>query len=125
MSNSILIVEDDIEWQKQLQELLEEENLTSIYVKSTIAEAIELLDTVQIKLAIVDINLTDVPENRDGEILIQRYLRDIPYIIVSGTIPADASRLTNKAVAFFEKQRLFEQIDKFLETVTSSLSERK
>lgn len=120
MNNNILIVEDDIRWQAQIQELLEEEDLTSVHVTSNLAEAIETLSKVEIELAIIDINLTDVPENRDGEKLAQ-YLRDIPYIVVSGTIPADAARLTNSARAFFGKQDLYDRIDEFLSIVTKTL----
>lgn len=111
----ILIVEDNPRWQDQIVEFLDEEEYTSIRA-STLEEAIDALNKFSISLAIVDINLTDVVGNRDGEKL-TKDLENVPYIILSGTIPADSTILTDKAYAFFTKQEFNDRIDEFLDKV--------
>jgi DNA-binding NtrC family response regulator len=118
MGHRVLVVEDNPRWQDHIVELLSEVSCDPIRA-STFEDAIEKLDSVDnppIDLVIIDINLTDVIGNKDGEITKPA----LPTIVVSGTIPASSRSLTDQLVAFFEKSTL--DVDDFLDAVVRALS---
>ena len=115
----ILVIEDHAGWQHIITEVLQEENYNALCA-STLDEAKETLNKFPIDLAILDINLTDVPGNRDGEEFIN-CLKGIPYIIVSGTLPSEEYTFMRRAFAFFSKHEFESRRDKFKEAVTGAL----
>ncbi|RMF37772.1 MAG: response regulator [Chloroflexi bacterium] len=105
----VLIVEDNEEWREQiLREPLEEEGHLITTARSY-QEAIAALEAHPFDLAVVDINLTDVRGNRDGEKVLQYIAqsgRTIPTIVVSGSrqvTPDSVQRF--RPFAFLDKSR--------------------
>jgi DNA-binding NtrC family response regulator len=84
----VLIVEDQQLWRdKFFGESLRELGFT-VSPASTKEEALELLSKYEFNLAIIDLNLTDVPGNADGLVIvdhIESVAANTPIIIVSGT----------------------------------------
>ncbi|HHH41412.1 MAG TPA: response regulator [Chloroflexi bacterium] len=105
----ILIVEDNEEWREQiLREPLEEEGHLITTARSY-QEAIAALEAQPFDLAVVDINLTGIQGNRDGERVLQyiaRSGRAIPTIVVSGSRQVtQASVQRFHPFAFLDKSR--------------------
>ncbi|RMF28339.1 MAG: response regulator [Chloroflexi bacterium] len=105
----VLIVEDNEEWREHiLKEPLEEEG-HRITTARSYQEAIAALETHSFDLVVVDINLTNVRGNRDGEKVLEhiaRSGRSIPTIVVSGSrqvSPANVERF--RPLAFLDKDR--------------------
>jgi DNA-binding NtrC family response regulator len=100
MENYILIVEDNIRWQRLLRRILAGSDYHPL-VASNVEDANHLLDQYLVKLVILDINLTDTPENQDG-VDFMEHLHEvkpgIPIIIVSGTLPRSYFDLRDKWV---------------------------
>ena len=83
-----LIVEDQQLWRESFfGEALRELGFT-VFPAATKEEALELLDTHSFDIAIVDINLTEVPGNSDG-LIVTDYIEykglRLPIIVVSGS----------------------------------------
>lgn len=84
----VLVVEDQDLWREQFfGESLQELGF-AVYPAATKAEALKLLENHEFDLAVIDINLTEVPGNIDGLILadhIESIGSTIPIIAVSGS----------------------------------------
>jgi len=104
---SVLVVEDEEDWrEKTFRELLEDEG----YLVETAAsheEAIAKLHKQRFDLAIVDINLTDVPHNVDGTFVLDAIAElglKTKIMIVSGTARSDKVVEKYQPSGFFRKQ---------------------
>ncbi len=85
---TILVVEDDISWQKAFKRFLGDEPFT-ISVTSNYQNTLNLIETQSFDLAILDIHLSESDDNNTDGLRIARKLRlkdeRIKIIIVSGT----------------------------------------
>jgi DNA-binding NtrC family response regulator len=82
-----LIVEDQADWRQVFSESVQEVGLTPFAVANK-DEALDLLNRQNFKLAIIDINLTDVFGNHDGLLVIETIKTKgdtLPIIVVSGS----------------------------------------
>lgn len=84
----VLIVEDQAIWREEFfGEALQELGFI-VFPAATKEEALELLDKYQFDLAIIDLNLTEVPGNTDG-LVVADYIENtgtkFPIIVVSGS----------------------------------------
>jgi len=84
----VLVVEDQEIWREQsLGEPLQELGVT-VFFASNKEEALALLDLHRFDLAIIDLNLTEVPGNRDG-VYVADYIESkgtkMPIIVISGS----------------------------------------
>lgn len=88
ITGRVLIVEDQELWREEFfGEILEELGFTT-FAAATKEEALDLLNTHDFDLAIIDINLTSVTGNTDGLIVAERLETkgtNTPIIVVSGT----------------------------------------
>lgn len=108
----VLIVEDDLAWQKRLQRHLERQGLT-VDIAADLASSRHLLATRTYALVTVDINLVGSdPHNQDGlEVLALLNQRGITAIVIrsSGEDSQQASRQAleekYKPFAYFLKYR--------------------
>lgn len=103
---TVLIVEDEVDWREQIfRESLEDEGLI-VFAAATYDESIELVDQHAFDLAVVDINLTNVPGNVQGA-QVMRYIRDrqdTRIIVVSGSRERNQKQIEDiDYVAFIEK----------------------
>ena len=103
---TVLIVEDEVDWREQIfRESLEDEGLI-VFTAATYDESIELIDQHAFDLAVVDINLTNVPGNVQGA-QVMRYIRDrqdTRIIVVSGSRERNQKQIEDiDYVAFIEK----------------------
>ena len=103
---TVLIVEDEVDWREQIfRESLENEGLI-VFTAATYDESIELVDQHAFDLAVVDINLTNVPGNVQGA-QVMRYIRDrqdTRIIVVSGSRERNQKQIEDiDYVAFIEK----------------------
>jgi two-component system copper resistance phosphate regulon response regulator CusR len=103
---TVLIVEDEVDWREQIfRESLENEGLI-VFAAATYDESIELVDQHAFDLAVVDINLTNVPGNVQGA-QVMRYIRDrqdTRLIVVSGSRERNQKQIEDiDYVAFIEK----------------------
>jgi two-component system copper resistance phosphate regulon response regulator CusR len=103
---TVLIVEDEVDWREQIfRESLENEGLI-VFAAATYDESIELVDQHAFDLAVVDINLTNVPGNVQGA-QVMRYIRDrqdTRIIVVSGSRERNQKQIEDiDYVAFIEK----------------------
>jgi len=103
---TVLIVEDEVDWREQIfRESLEDEGLI-VFTAATYDESIELVDQHAFDLAVVDINLTNVPGNVQGA-QVMRYIRDrqdTRIIVVSGSRERNQKQIEDiDYVAFIEK----------------------
>jgi CheY-like chemotaxis protein len=103
---TVLIVEDEVDWREQIfRESLENEGLI-VLAAATYDESIELVDQHAFDLAVVDINLTNVPGNVQGA-QVMRYIRDrqdTRIIVVSGSRERNQKQIEDiDYVAFIEK----------------------
>ncbi len=83
---NILIAEDDPSWQKKFERFLQDQPFT-IFCATNYQEALVLVEKQNFDLAILDINLTDVPGNYDGLRIADRLWqrsRQVKIVIVSG-----------------------------------------
>ncbi|MGB3212790.1 MAG: sigma-54 dependent transcriptional regulator [Desulforhopalus sp.] len=118
MSKRILIIDDEISIQETLAGILEDEGFSSIGVSSA-EEGLELLDTTNIDLVLLDIWLGD---NMDGmtalEKIHERY--DMPIIMISGhgTIETAVQATRKGAFDFIEKPLSY---DKIILAITNGL----
>lgn len=118
---TILVVEDDIQWQGIIEETLTDEGYY-VRIAGTYDEARESLDSEQIDLLVLDLSLAGPSPILDGPRLLRRLRKsgvDVPCIIVSGvgTVPLVRQAFIEFAVKdFFEKNsfdfRVFTQIIK-------------
>ena len=68
----ILIVEDDAEWRENiLRDALEDDGY-QLKTCASYEEAAAILEKIDFDLAVVDVNLTGVPGNRDGIRIVER-----------------------------------------------------
>jgi len=103
---TVLIVEDEVDWREQIfRESLENEGLI-VFTAATYDESIELIDQHAFDLAVVDLNLTNVPGNTQGA-QVMRYIRDrqdTRIIVVSGSRERNQKQIEDiDYVAFIEK----------------------
>jgi two-component system copper resistance phosphate regulon response regulator CusR len=103
---TVLIVEDEVDWREQIfRESLEDEGLI-VFTAATYDESIELVDQHAFDLAVVDLNLTNVPGNVQGA-QVMRYIRDrqdTRIIVVSGSRERNQKQIEDiDYVAFIEK----------------------
>ncbi len=123
---TILVVEDDPSWQKNF-ELFFESDAFVIHTATNSQDAISLINEHIFDLAILDINLTNVPHNYDG-LRIGQYIwnknKRIKIIIVSGSdITKNEKRLSSfhfLPSAILAKQTLNQQ--DFIETIHTVLA---
>lgn len=118
MSKRILIVDDEISIQESLAGVLEDEGFSSIGVSSA-EEGLELLETTNIDLVLLDIWLGD---NMDGMTALEkiRELYDMPVIMISGhgNIETAVQATRNGAFDFIEKPLSY---DKIILAITNGL----
>lgn len=121
---SVLVVEDEENWrEKTFRELLEDEG----YLVETAAsheEAIAKLHKQHFDLAIVDINLTDIPHNVDGTLVLDAIAElglKMEIMIVSGTASSDKVVEKYQPSGFFRKQTFDDH--QFILTVKKVLKE--
>ncbi len=89
MTNSpaqVLIVEDQANWRQVFSESVQELGATPLAAANK-EEALALLNQYRFNLALIDINLTDVPGNHDGLSVIDaiQNKEPLPIIVVSGS----------------------------------------
>ena len=122
----ILVVDDVERWREDIfREALEDEGY-QVETASNYSEAVAAIDRHVFDLAVIDINLTAVPGNRDG-IRVLEYMaaqgHQTRAIIVSGSKAWAASEeyaRTFSPVAFFDKTK-FDVIE-FVTLVTGALA---
>jgi len=84
---NILIIEDLPSWQKNFRRLLKDQPF-NVLIPSNYREALHFVQTCQIDVLILDVNLSGVPYNVDGLRLaneIWKLKNDIKIIIISGS----------------------------------------
>jgi len=84
---NIMVIEDLPSWQKNFRRLLKDQPF-NVLIPSNYREALQFVQTCQIDVLILDVNLSGVPYNVDGLRLaneIQKLKNDIKIIIVSGS----------------------------------------
>ena len=122
----ILVVEDEKQWREDtFREVLEDEGY-QVEMASNYSEAVAAIDRRAFDLAVIDINLTAIPGNRDG-IRVLEYMAAREHqtraIIVSGSKAwAAAEEYARKfnPVAFFDKTRF--DVAEFVTMVTETLA---
>ncbi len=121
----ILIIEDIPSWQKTLQRYLRAEPF-SVTVTANHQDALDLFETDQFDLLIIDISLSLVPHNIDGLRLANKIWQknqDIKIIFISGIDDPDR-RLRSfgfKPVFLLEKKNLDQ--DEFIKKIYQLLKE--
>jgi DNA-binding NtrC family response regulator len=117
MKGNVLVVEDDEDWREEINEILEDEGY-KVRVAATRSQAQSELDANSFDVAIIDINLTNVTANRDGEEVFNYIMASgLPtkVIILSGTDIPDKDA---KYKPFRTLHKTEEQVfDKLLEAV--------
>jgi DNA-binding NtrC family response regulator len=122
----ILVVEDEKQWREDtFREVLEDEGY-QVKTASNYSEAVAEIDRTVFDLAVIDINLTAVPGNKDG-IRVLEYMADQGHqtraIIVSGSkawAAAEEYARRFNPVAFFDKTRF--DVVEFLTRVTEAIA---
>ena len=103
----ILIVEDEKDWREVLFEMLEGAGYV-VEVAEDYASASRQICNADFHVAVVDLNLTDVADNRDGERVLEalhKFSKDTKAIIVSGAGETDSTRAKSEygAIAYIPK----------------------
>jgi len=118
MSKRILIIDDEVSIQESLAGILEDEGFSSLGVSSA-EEGLELLDTMNIDLVLLDIWLGD---NMDGMTALEKIheRHRIPVIMISGhgTIETAVQATRKGAFDFIEKPLSY---DKIILSITNGL----
>ena len=118
MNKRILIIDDEISIQESLAGILEDEGFDSIAASSA-EEGMELLETTNIDLVLLDIWLGD---NMDGMTALERITErfDLPIIMISGhgTIETAVQATRKGAFDFIEKPLSY---DKIILAITNGL----
>jgi two-component system, NtrC family, nitrogen regulation response regulator NtrX len=110
MSKRILIIDDEVSIQETLSGILDDEGFSSIAVSSA-EEGLELLETMEIDLVLLDIWLGD---NMDGMTALEKIheLHPMPIIMISGhgTIETAVQATRKGAFDFIEKPLSYDKI---------------
>jgi len=110
MNKRILIIDDEVSIQKSLAGILEDEGFDSISASSA-EEGLELLETTNIDLVLLDIWLGD---NMDGMTALEKITAtfDLPVIMISGhgTIETAVQATRKGAFDFIEKPLSYDKI---------------
>lgn len=118
MSKKILIIDDEISIQQSLAGILEDEGFSPV-CSSSAEEGLELLDSTNIDLVLLDIWLGD---NMDGMTALEKIieLHTIPVIMISGhaTIETAVQATRKGAFDFIEKPLSY---DKIILAITNGL----
>jgi CheY-like chemotaxis protein len=113
----VLVVEDQQLWREQFFcESLQDLGF-KVLLASTKEEALELVDKHTFDLAVIDINLTDVPGNTDGLDVtnyIERKGITLPIIFVSGSEEGLRSVRENQDLVFAEIRKDAFNLDEFI-----------
>ena len=119
---SVLIVEDNLDWQTVLIELLKEEEF-SIKTALSYCEARSKLGTDTFDLIIIDLRLGPEEDNRDGMALVKDACgKGIPAIVVTGYGTRDMVEKANRydALAVIHKSAFEEEV--FKQAVNKALT---
>lgn len=113
----VLVVEDQQLWRERFFcEALQDLGF-KVLLASTKAEALQLIDEHTFDLAVIDINLTDVPGNTDGLDVtnyIERQGIALPIIFVSGSEEGLRSARENQDLVFAEIRKDSFNLDEFI-----------
>ncbi len=123
MKGKVLIVEDKEYWREQVfGEALVEAGFT-VVTAATCAQALDALEDHHFDVAVVDINLTGVPENTDGVLVIEKALRLNPkvgIVVVSGSKTRSQKAVQGiKMAAFIEKSSF--DVSEFVQVVSRAM----
>lgn len=121
-----LVVEDQQLWRELFfGDALRELGFT-VFPAATKEEAIELLDTHSFDIAIIDINLTQVPGNSDG-LIVTDYIEykglRLPVIVVSGSEDGLRKLGNQKSLIVAKIRKDAFDLDEFVNHVKTAVSQ--
>lgn len=118
----ILIVEDTESWQKTYEEWFSVLNY-STWIAGTLEDAKKLCDDLTFDVAVVDINLSKGPGNRDGLMVVdilQKVAPKTQIVIVSGSIDQSLrENLESRKLTFVPRAEL--RYRSFIDMITEKI----